>query len=84
MGTAVVPERTIYPGEELSADLVREVDVTNPEPAGGYADHHQRGAWQGNDPHACLPGRTIPAGAARCLGGRAWNNRWPCVLQATA
>jgi flagella basal body P-ring formation protein FlgA len=37
-GTAVVPERTIYPGEELLADMVREVDVTNPNLRAGYAE----------------------------------------------
>lgn len=36
MGTAVVPERTIYPGEELTIELVREVAVTNPNLRGGY------------------------------------------------
>jgi flagella basal body P-ring formation protein FlgA len=50
-GTAVVPERTIYPGEELLADMVREVDVTNPNLRGWLRRNHQRGARQGNHPH---------------------------------
>ncbi|WP_394690778.1 flagellar basal body P-ring formation chaperone FlgA [Hoeflea sp.] len=64
MGTAVVPERTIYPGEELSADLVREVVVTNPNLRRGYIT--TTGDLLGKvTTRTLLPGRTIPAGALR-------------------
>jgi len=63
-GTAVVPQRTIYPGEELHANLVREVVVTNPNLRGGYAE--MTGDVLGKiTTRTLLPGRTIPVGALR-------------------
>lgn len=35
--TAVVPEHIIYPGQQISSDMVREVVVTNPNLRPGYA-----------------------------------------------
>lgn len=64
MGTAVVPERTIYPGEELSADIVREVVVTNPNLRGGYVTTTNDVLGKVTT-RTLLPGRTIPAGALR-------------------
>ncbi|EDQ34588.1 flagella basal body P-ring formation protein FlgA [Hoeflea phototrophica DFL-43] len=64
LGTAVVPERTIYPGEELSAELVREVTVTNPNLRGGYVTT-TTGVLGKVTTRTLLPGRTIPAGVLR-------------------
>ena len=36
--TAVVPKRIIYPGEELDAGQLEEVEVTNPNIVKGYAE----------------------------------------------
>jgi flagella basal body P-ring formation protein FlgA len=58
------PERTIYPGEELSADLVREVDVTNPNLRAGYITITSEVLGKVTT-RTLLPGRTIPAGALR-------------------
>lgn len=63
-GTAVVPERTIYPGEELFADLVREVEVTNPNLRGGYAEVTDEVLGKVTT-RTLLPGRTIPVAALR-------------------
>ena len=62
--TAVVPERTIYPGEELIADLVREVVVTNPNLRAGYAAVTDEVLGKITT-RTLLPGRTIPVGALR-------------------
>ncbi len=35
---AVIPKRTIYPGEQLDASALEEVAVTNPNIAPGYAE----------------------------------------------
>lgn len=35
--TAVVPQSTIYPGQTISREMVREVDVINPNLRPGYA-----------------------------------------------
>ena len=35
---AVVPKRTIYPGEEVQAGQLEEVEVTNPNIVKGYAE----------------------------------------------
>lgn len=64
MGTAVVPERTIYPGEEIYAELVREVAVTNPNLRGGYAAITSEVLGKVTT-RTLLPGRTIPVGALR-------------------
>ncbi|MEQ8481920.1 MAG: flagellar basal body P-ring formation chaperone FlgA [Hoeflea sp.] len=64
MGTAVVPERTIYPGEELHSELVREVEVTNPNLKPGYVSVTSEVLGKVTT-RTLLPGRTIPAGALR-------------------
>ena len=63
-GTAVVPQRTIYPGEELLANLVREVVVTNPNLRAGYAEITDDVLGKITT-RTLLPGRTIPVGALR-------------------
>lgn len=62
--TAVVPARTIYPGEEISIDLVREVVVTNPNLRTGYAALTSEVVGKVTT-RTLLPGRTIPVGALR-------------------
>lgn len=62
--TAVVPQRTIYPGEELLAELVREVVVTNPNLRAGYASVTDEVLGKITT-RTLLPGRTIPVGALR-------------------
>lgn len=62
--TAVVPHRTIYPGEELSADLVREVNVTNPNLRGGYVAITSEVLGKVTT-RTLLPGHTIPVAALR-------------------
>lgn len=62
--TAVVPARTIYPGEEISMDLVREVVVTNPNLRAGYAALASEVVGKVTT-RTLLPGRTIPTGALR-------------------
>lgn len=63
-GTAVVPERTIYPGEEVLAELVHEVEVTNPNLRGGYAEITSEVIGKVTT-RTLLPGRTIPIAALR-------------------
>ena len=63
-GTAVVPQRTIYPGEELLAELVREVTVTNPNLTAGYAEITDDVLGKVTT-RTLLPGRTIPVNALR-------------------
>jgi flagella basal body P-ring formation protein FlgA len=63
-GTAVVPERTIYPGEELMESLVREVEVTNPNLRGGYVEVTSEVLGKVTT-RTLLPGRTIPVAALR-------------------
>lgn len=63
-GTAVVPQRIIYPGEELHADLVREVVVTNPNLRAGYAETTSEIVGKVTT-KTLLPGRTIQVGALR-------------------
>lgn len=62
--TAVVPERTIYPGEAISRDMVRVVDVINPNLRGGYAASISE-VMGFVSTRTLLPGRTIPVGALR-------------------
>lgn len=64
MGMAVVPKQIIYPGEEISAGVVEEVEVTNPKLAGEYA----RGINEVTgmvSTRTLLPGRTILLSALR-------------------
>lgn len=63
-GTAVVPERIIYPGEELSAEMLREVIVTNPNLRPGYAETRNEVLGKVTT-KTLLPGRTIQVGALR-------------------
>jgi flagellar basal body P-ring formation protein FlgA len=64
MGTAVVPTQIIYPGEVISAGRVEEVDVTNPNLAGGYAQ--RVGEVTGLvSKRTLLPGRTITLASLR-------------------
>lgn len=63
-GTAVVPTRLIYPGEEIGTGSVDEVDVTNPNLAGGYARQASEVIGMVAK-RTLLPGRTIPLSALR-------------------
>ncbi|MFN7101449.1 MAG: flagellar basal body P-ring formation chaperone FlgA [Pseudorhizobium sp.] len=58
MGTAVVPKQIIYPGEEISAGVVEEVEVTNPKLAGDYARSINEVTGMVST-RTLLPGRTI-------------------------
>ncbi|MCL6705513.1 flagellar basal body P-ring formation protein FlgA [Pseudomonas sp. R2.Fl] len=63
-GYAVVPNSIIYPGEEIAATQVQEVEVTNPNLAGGYADSVAQVVGMVTK-RTLLPGRTIPVSALR-------------------
>ena len=64
MGFAVVPTSIIYPGEEIVASRVQEVEVTNPNLAGGYATSVSE--VQGMvSKRTLLPGRTIQLSSLR-------------------
>lgn len=63
-GTAVVSDRTIYPGEEILAESVREVDVINPNLRPGYAEVISEVVGKVTT-RTLLPGRTIPVAALR-------------------
>ncbi|MGE6742135.1 flagellar basal body P-ring formation chaperone FlgA [Allorhizobium pseudoryzae] len=58
MGIAVVPRQIIYPGQEISAAFLQEVEVTNPNLAGGYATSMQEVEGMVST-RTLLPGRTI-------------------------
>jgi flagella basal body P-ring formation protein FlgA len=61
---AVVPKRIIYPGEELDAGQLEEVEVTNPNIVKGYAE--SIGAVSGLvSKRTLLPGRVILTSALR-------------------
>ncbi|MCF3639575.1 flagellar basal body P-ring formation protein FlgA [Rhizobium sp. TRM95111] len=61
---AVVPKRIIYPGEQLQAGLLEEVEVTNPNLRPGYARHI--GEIDGLiTRRTLLPGRIILVSALR-------------------
>lgn len=64
LGTAVVPKTIIYPGQEISAEQVNVVDVTNPNLVEGYARslHEVEGKVTTK---TLLPGRTIMLSALR-------------------
>jgi flagella basal body P-ring formation protein FlgA len=64
MGTAVVPLQIIYPGEVISAGRVEEVDVTNPNLSGGYAQKTSEVTGMVSK-RTLLPGRTITLSALR-------------------
>jgi flagella basal body P-ring formation protein FlgA len=64
MDTAVVPTAIIYPGEVISQGRVEEVEVTNPNLAGGYAK--KVGEVTGMvSKRTLLPGRTITLSSLR-------------------
>jgi hypothetical protein len=65
MGTAVVPKQIIYPGEEISVAAVEEVDVTNPNLAGGYARTVEEVSGMVST-RTLLPGRTIALSGPAC------------------
>ena len=62
--TAVVPARTIYPGEKIDGGMVNVVEVTNPNLAGGYASVVEEVSGFVST-RTLLPGRTIPVAALR-------------------
>jgi flagellar basal body P-ring formation protein FlgA len=64
MGTAVVPLQIIYPGEVISAGRVEEVDVTNPNLSGGYAQKVSEVTGMISK-RTLLPGRTITLAGLR-------------------
>jgi len=63
-GYAVVPTNIIYPGEEIGQNQLRELEVTNPNLAGGYARSIQEVEGRVAK-RTLLPGRTIPVSALR-------------------
>lgn len=62
--TAVVPQSVIYPGQKISREMVREVDVINPNLRPGYAKiiAEVDGFVTRK---TLLPGRVIPVSALR-------------------
>lgn len=62
--TAVVPEQIIYPGQQISFDMVKEVDVVNPNLRPGYAKVLEEVEGFVTK-KTLLPGRTIPVSALR-------------------
>mgnify|MGYP002399247489 CR=1 FL=1 len=62
--SAVVPQRTIYPGETITPEMLRVVPVLNPNIASGYASDVAEVAGLVST-RTLLPGRTIPVGALR-------------------
>jgi flagella basal body P-ring formation protein FlgA len=64
MGYAVVPTTIIYPGDPISGTQLQEVEVTNPNLAGGYAKSIDQ--VQGMvSKRTLLPGRTISLSSLR-------------------
>lgn len=62
--TAVVPKRIIYPGEEIQAGQLEEVEVTNPNLVKGYAENIA--SIDGKvSKRTLLPGRVILVSALR-------------------
>jgi flagella basal body P-ring formation protein FlgA len=64
MGTAVVPTKTIYPGEEITPGMVQEVEVTNPNLSGDYTTKTREVVGMVAK-RTLLAGRTVPASALR-------------------
>jgi flagellar basal body P-ring formation protein FlgA len=62
--TAVVPKRIIYPGEELDAGQLEEVEVTNPNIVKGYAENIAAVSGMVSR-RTLLPGRVILVSALR-------------------
>ncbi|MGX5667897.1 flagellar basal body P-ring formation chaperone FlgA [Rhizobium daejeonense] len=61
---AVVPTATIFPGEIIGAGRVTEVEVTNPNLAGGYATDVSDVIGKVSK-RTLVPGRTIPVSSLR-------------------
>lgn len=64
MGYAVVPRQIIYPGQEIDAAQLQEVEVTNRNLAGGYASTIDQVIGKVSN-RTLLPGRTIQISALR-------------------
>lgn len=62
--TAVVPDSVIYPGQKISREMVREVDVINPNLRPGYAKIIAEVDGFVTR-RTLLPGRVIPVSALR-------------------
>ena len=62
--TAVVPKRIIYPGEEIDAGFLEEVEVTNPNIVKGYAENISAVSGMISK-RTLLPGRVILVSALR-------------------
>ena len=62
--TAVVPKRIIYPGEEIDAGQLEEVEVTNPNIVNGYAENIAAVSGMVSK-RTLLPGRVILVSALR-------------------
>ena len=62
--TAVVPKRIIYPGEEIDASQLEEVEVTNPNIVKGYVDDITAVSGMVSK-RTLLPGRVILVSALR-------------------
>ncbi len=61
---AVVPTATIFPGEIISGGQLSEVEVTNPNIAGGYATDVSEVIGKVSK-RTLVPGRTIPVSSLR-------------------
>lgn len=64
LGIALVPVRTIFPGEAITSAQVEAVEVTNPNLTGGYARSVQEIEGMISR-QTLLAGRTIPVAALR-------------------
>lgn len=64
LGIAIVPVSTIFPGETITEGRVKEVEVTNPNLAPGYASEMQ-GVVGMVAKRTLVAGRTIPVTALR-------------------
>jgi len=62
--TAVVPKRIIYPGEEIDAGQLEEVEVTNPNIVNGFAENIAAVSGMVSK-RTLLPGRVILVSALR-------------------
>ncbi|MBP1853119.1 flagellar basal body P-ring formation chaperone FlgA [Rhizobium halophytocola] len=63
-GFAVVPTGVIYPGQEIEATQLSEVEITNPNLRGGYATSVGQVVGMISN-QTLLPGRTVPIAALR-------------------
>jgi flagella basal body P-ring formation protein FlgA len=64
MGMAIVPTQIIYPGQEILPIYLKEVEVTNPNIARGYASVMDEVAGMVST-RTLLPGRTIQVSSLR-------------------